>query len=118
MENMEYTVFVRIDAAGHIIEINSSEFITDTTGWIEIDHGTGDRYHHAQGNYFPERITTDVGAYRYKLVDGVPAECTLEEIAAQEAANPPTIEPDPVPSGNAEEQLAAMAAAIERGLTT
>lgn len=81
-----YKVYVKTDAAGHIVEVNSSAFITDAAGWTEIDHGDGDRYHHAQGNYFPVSITTDAGAFRYKLVGGVPAVCTIEEIAAQEAA--------------------------------
>ena len=89
-----YLVYARTDSSGYITAVNSSAFLTDTAGWTEIDSGYGDKYHHAQGNYFPESIITDGGAYRYKLVDGNPVECTAEEIAAQEEA----LKPVPTPS--------------------
>lgn len=91
---MEYIVYVRTNSNGYIIAVNSSAFLSDTTGWTEIDSGYGDRYHHAQGNYFPQPIITEVGAYRYKLVDGKPVECTAEEIAEQEEA----LHPEPTPT--------------------
>ena len=89
-----YIVYVKTNSSGYITAVNSSAFLPDTTSWAEIDSGYGDKYHHAQGNYFPESIITDGGAYRYKLVDGVPTECTAEEIAAQEDA----LKPVPTPS--------------------
>lgn len=92
-----YIVYVKTNSNGHITAVNSSAFLSNTTGWVEIDRGYGDKYHHAQGNYFPLPIITDSGAYRYKLVDGVPVECTAEEIAQQEKAleeqNKPVAEP-------------------------
>lgn len=91
---MEYIVYVRPNESGYITDVNSSAFLTDSTGWVEIDRGYGDRYHHAQGNYFPESIYTDGGAYRYKLVDGEVVECTAEEIAKQEEA----LKPVPAPT--------------------
>ena len=84
---MEYIVYVKVDPNGYITAVNSSAFLTDTADWVEIDQGYCDKYHHAQGNYFPESIITDGGAYRYKLVKGKVVECTAEEIATQEAAN-------------------------------
>lgn len=90
-EMMPYIVYVKPNTNGYIIAVNSSEFLTDTTGWTEIDRGYGDKYHHAQGNYFPECIITEGGAYRYKLIDGKPTECTAEEIKAQEEAYKPKI---------------------------
>ena len=90
---MEYVVYVKPNENGYITAVNSSAFLGDTHGWIAIDEGSGDRYHHAQGNYFPQPIITDGGAYRYKLVDGQPVECTAEEIAAQEEALKPVDEP-------------------------
>ena len=114
-----YIVYVQTNSNGFITAVNSSAFLTDTTGWVEIDSGFGDKYHHAQGNYFPEPIFTEGGAYRYKLVDGQSVECTPEEIAAQEEAN----KPDPAPSGNLEQRVtavesdvASLTAAIEKGL--
>ena len=85
-----YIVYVKPNDSGYITSVNSSEFLSDTTGWVEIDRGYGDKYHHA-----PESIWTDGGAYRYKLVDGKPVECTPEEIKAQEEARKPVpVEPD------------------------
>lgn len=89
----EYQVYVKISKSGYIIAVNSSAFLTDVIGWEEIDSGSGDKYHHAQGNYFPLPIVTTGGAYRYKLVKGIPAECTPEEIQEQEEANKPLQEP-------------------------
>ena len=84
----DYIVYVKPNDIGYITAINSSAFLPDTTGWVEIDRGAGDRYHHAQNNYFDQPIRTESGVYRYKLVDGKPVECTAEEIAAQEEALP------------------------------
>ena len=90
----DYIVYVKPNDAGYIAAVNSSEFLPDTTGWVEIARGAGDRYHHAQNNYFDQPIRTNSGVYRYKLVDGKPIECTAEEIAAQEEALPkPEVKP-------------------------
>ena len=89
-----HIVYVKPNDSGYITAVNSSAFLPGTTGWTQIDEGYGDKYHHAQGNYFEKPIITDGGAYRYKLVDGKPVECTAEEIAAQEEA----LKPVPTPS--------------------
>lgn len=89
-----YIVHVKTNDFGYIAAINSSAFLADTTGWAEIGSGYEDKYYHAQNNYLPQPLRTDAGAYRYKLVGGQVAECTPEEIAAQEAAN----KPEPVPT--------------------
>lgn len=85
----KYTVYVKVNESGYITAVNSSAFLNDFTGWTEIDQGQGDKYHHAQGNYFPLPLFTSGGAYRYKLVNGAPVECTPEEIQQQEEANQP-----------------------------
>ena len=84
MQRPPYIVYIKTNDSGYITAVNSSAFLPDTTGWTEIDSGYGDKYHHAQGNYFPEPIYTMGGAYRYKLVEGNPVECTPEEIREQE----------------------------------
>ena len=76
-----YIVYIKTDEYGRVIEINSSAFLTDTNGWTEIDCGTGDRYHHAQGNYLDNSLYTDEGVPRYKLVDGSVVNRAPEEIA-------------------------------------
>jgi len=63
-----YTVFVLIDSSNRIISSNSSAFLTDTTGWLQIDEGAGDRYHHAQNNYFPKPKYDERGIPRYTYV--------------------------------------------------
>lgn len=88
-----YIVYAKTNESGFVTSVNSSAFLQDTTGWTEIDSGYGDKYHHAQGNYFPKPIITDGGAYRYKLVDGKPVECTADEIREQEEAMKPAITP-------------------------
>jgi len=65
-----YKVYIRTDEYGNITEIDSSAFIEDISGWTEIDEGYGDRYHHAQGHYFPEALMTEEAKWRYKYVDG------------------------------------------------
>ena len=82
MQKQPYKVLVRVDDAGRVVEINSDAFITDTGGWVEIDSGWGDKYHHAQGNYMPLPLMDERGIYRYKLVDGKPIERTAEEMDA------------------------------------
>lgn len=95
MQLSPYIVYVKINSKRYITEVNSSEFVTNATGWMKIDEGYGDKYHHAQGNYFPDSIYTMGGACRYKLTDDDKAvECTAEEIAEQEEANKPV----PVPT--------------------
>lgn len=89
-----YIVYVKTDTANRITAINSSAFLPDTTGWVEIDSGFGDKYHHAQGNYFDKPIRDEHGVYRYKLVDGQPAPRTAEEMDADYTppADVPTLE--------------------------
>ena len=82
----QYTVYIRTDAAGRIVEINSSAFLADTAGWTAIDEGYGDKYHHAQGNYFPLPLYGTDGCANYKLADGTPALRTEAEKAAEIAA--------------------------------
>ena len=97
MEMQKSKVYVLPDSSGYITRIDGGYTIgniTDPENWVLIDEGNGDRYNLCQGNYFPQPITTMGGAYRYKLVDGVPTECTAEEIAAQEEA----LKPVPTPS--------------------
>lgn len=98
-----YKVYIRHDASGRIMDVNSDAFLADVTGWERIDEGTGDRYHHAQGNYFPKPLYDDRGIPRYSYVpDGSPKwrERTQEEMDADYA--PPVSQP------SAEELLNAL----------
>lgn len=107
-----YTVYVKTDEQSRITALNSSAFLTDLTGWTEIDSGYGDKYHHAQNNYFEQPIYTDEGIPRYKLVDGEPVERTAEEIAADIATLP---EPAPTETELLQAQIDALTIALLEG---
>lgn len=92
MEKAIYKVYVRVDADGRIVAINSSAFLIDKSGWIEIDEGCDDRHHHAQGNYLEKPHIDARGICRYKLEDGRVIERTTEEMDADWAE--PTPQPD------------------------
>lgn len=84
----KYTVYIRTDEAGRIVEINSSAFLGDTAGWTAIDEGYGDKYHHAQGNYFPQPLYDVRGCANYKLENNIPVERSDEEKEAEIANRP------------------------------
>lgn len=111
----EYIVYVKINENGYITAINSSAFLSSFDGWVEIDSGTGDKYYHAQGNYFDKPIYDVRGIMQYKLVDGRPVERMQEEMDADYI--PPVLQPDPMERIAAlEEQLAAYEAAYKEGV--
>lgn len=80
--NGKYKVYIKVDEKNRIIEINSSAFITDVAGWIMIDIGEGDKYHHAQGNYLDKPLMDELFRYNYKWVVDEPVLRTEEEKAA------------------------------------
>ena len=102
-----YGVYIQTDAQRRITAINSSAFLPDTEGWIKIDEGFGDKYHHAQGNYLDKPLTDERGVYRYKLEDGKPVERTQEEMDAD--YTPPEDNP-----GTGDGDLAAQVAALQK----
>lgn len=109
MEMQPYIVYVKTDEQNRITAVNSSAFLRDTEGWLEIDSGFGDKYHHAQGNYFPLPVYDERGIMRYKLVDGQPVERTIEEMEA----DLPTEEEQPEkPADDKEARIAALEAAM------
>lgn len=81
-----YHVYAQTDEAGRITAVNSSAFVPEDWG-TEIDQGYGDKYHHAQGNYFPQPIYTEDGIPRYKLVDSQVVKRMEKEIEADKAAS-------------------------------
>ena len=99
----KYTVYVRADETGRIVEVNSIAFMADTAGWTAIDEGYGDKYHHAQGNYFALPLYGPDGCANYNLEDGTPALRTGAEKAAEIAARPT---PEPTSVDRVEAQVA------------
>lgn len=87
------SVYVKTNESNIITAINSNIFISDTSGWVLVDEGTGDRYAHAQNLYLEKPIADENGVYRYKLVDGKITERSAEEMATDipvPAETPPT----------------------------
>lgn len=101
---MTYKVYARLDDAGRISAINSSAFLPDAEGWTLIDEGHGDKYHHAQGNYFDKPIMDERGMLRYKLENGVVVERTQEEMDADYVP--------PVQKPTAEERMTEIESAL------
>ena len=91
MEMRPYIIYVEVDESNRVTSINSSTFLADVTGWTEIDSGYGDKYHHAQGNYFDKPLYDERGICHYKLVNGVVTERTKEEMDADYV--PPEVKP-------------------------
>lgn len=124
MEMKPYIVYVKTDDANRITAVKSSAFLSDVTGWTEIDSGYGDKYHHAQGNYFEKPIMDERGIRRYKAYAFVDApegkiiarffkngveylifERTQEEMDAEYAARP-------APPPSDKERIAQLEAAL------
>lgn len=82
----KYCVYAKIDAYHRLIAINSDAFLLSLTGWIKIDEGTGDRYHHAHGNYLDGGLYDTRGVPRYALIDGVVTLRDQADIDADAAA--------------------------------
>lgn len=85
-----YRVYVKLDSKKSIISVNSSAFLDTVEEWLQIDEGVGDRYHHAQSNYFDLPIYTVDGFPRYKLVEGKAVERTEQELDADRLPNAKT----------------------------
>ena len=89
-------VFIKTDSKNRITAVNSEIFISDFSGWVEIDNGDGDKFAHAQGNYLPKPLTDENRIYRYKYENGVISERSADEMAADMPV------PEPMPPSNAE----------------
>jgi hypothetical protein len=59
-------VYIKVNENNEIIDIGSSDFIRDYTGWIYIDEGVGDKYRHSQSSYLDNPIINELGQYVYK----------------------------------------------------
>lgn len=63
-------VYAKVNENHEITEVGSSIFIEDTTGWTKIDEGSGDRYVHAQNNYFEKSLKNENNEYNYLYING------------------------------------------------
>lgn len=65
------SVYIKTNADGYITEVGSDIFIKSLAGWTKIDEGFGDKYAHAQSQYFDKPLIGDDGGYNYKYENGV-----------------------------------------------
>ena len=63
-------IYVKVNENNEIIEIGSSIFIKDPTNYIVIDSGFGDKYAHAQSQYFKKPLINEDGRYSFKYING------------------------------------------------
>lgn len=101
-------VYVKVNEDNCVVGVNSSIFLSDTTNWIEIDEGLGDKYSHAQSFYFDTSLINESGIYVYKWNGTKVVKKTDEEIQTE-------INSLPAPKPNETEILKAqLNAQIER----
>lgn len=70
MEEEKIKVYIKINNNNDVIDINSSIFIKNLSGWTYIDEGYGDKFAHAQGHYFNKPLINDDGKFNYKYSGG------------------------------------------------
>jgi hypothetical protein len=76
---MSIKVYAKVNSDNYITDINSEIFLNDKTGYVQIDSGDGDKFAHAQGNYFDKPLIDSDGFYNYKLDKGKAVERTSTE---------------------------------------
>ena len=81
MEEFKYKIYIKTDKNNCITGVESDLTLEDTSGYIQIDEGIGDKYSHAQGNYFPrdKPLRDSQGRCNYKYVNNEVVELTNEE---------------------------------------
>lgn len=56
MEEFKYKIYIKTDKNNCITGVESDLTLEDTSGYIQIDEGIGDKYSHAQGNYLDKGL--------------------------------------------------------------
>nr|WP_315021868.1 hypothetical protein [uncultured Aminipila sp.] len=95
MEVQKTKVYIKVDFNNNITAVDADWNIKNSTGWIQIDEGIGDKYHHAQGNYFDKPLTILTNGkfiHNYVYENSTIRETTAEE-KATELINFPAPEP-------------------------
>ena len=92
-------VYIQVDAESRITAINSSIFLLEPEGWVQIDEGFGDQYTHAQNQYLTKGLMDQQGCFNYTLDESKPmGEKAVERTEAEKQAEidarpePPTSE--------------------------
>lgn len=81
---MEYIVYIKVDSNNNVIAVDSSAFLSDTVGWIEVDRGESDTYYHAQSHYLSDILMSDNGVYHFRYIDDSIIKKSDDEIFSEE----------------------------------
>lgn len=114
-EMKPHIVYIKTDDQNRIRAVDSSVFLCDTDCWIEIDSGYGDKYAHAQGNYFPQPIYDHRGICYYLYTpDGETLwrERTQDEMDADYVEPVPPTDEKQLEIDELKQQVAALSAAM------
>lgn len=115
MDNIEfeipkYKVYIKTDKSNRVKEINSSAFVDDTTDWIEIDEGVGEKYAYAYKLYFDKPlIDFEEYTHNYIYEDDKVRETTDEEKEEEKESFP---KPQPSPIEVLNEEVVALEEAM------
>ncbi len=60
-------VYVKLNDEYFVTDVNSDIFIKNFEGWTQIDVGYGDKYAHAQSQYFDKPLIDENGKYTIRL---------------------------------------------------
>lgn len=103
-------VYIQTDADGRILRCEGGYTTpADLAGWLEIGEGDGDRYNLCQSHYFDGGLYTMDGIPRYRWDGEKAALRTEEDLEADRSAIP-----EPEPSTNLEDRVAALEADAEQ----
>ncbi len=59
-------VYIKVNEADFVTRVESDVFIDDADGFIKIDEGYGEKFAHAQSQYFGKSLIDDNGEYVIK----------------------------------------------------
>lgn len=63
-------VYIEVNSNNEIIKVFSTDFEQPTEKSIYLNEGYGDKYRHAQSQYFEKPLMNDDGFYNYNYKDG------------------------------------------------
>lgn len=70
MEEILTRVYIQTDYLGNITNVYSSDFSDFNFGGIMVAEGIGDKYRHAQTQFFEKPLINEYGQYNYMYING------------------------------------------------
>jgi len=60
-------VYAKVNEDGYITDVCSDIFLKDTSDWVKIDEGVGDKYAHAKSQYFSDGLINENANFIHKI---------------------------------------------------